>query len=832
MKKISTFLLALCMVFGLISTHAFAATSGLSLSKTDVKQGEEFTVSLTIPSIAEPMATIQLWIEFDKTKFEVTQYEPPQVTGGSRTYSTASEATAAGKISVSYEGDGGDNTADLSGGYTLSATVRALSDATVGSYEFNLTSTILQSLETDGYTPIDREPAGLVKTAQVDIVSQITGTVNVTDVTVPVKNATPHPAASNPLNTTVSNVSWAPNDAKFLANTAYTATITVTPDSGYAFANNAIFQINGNTATVADASGGAKTLSYTFPATANKELTALAIVGNTAVNVIPQGTQTVNLTAKGTYDDGTENGAETGVTWSIDPAVEGASISQSGVVSLEDNVSGNVVVKASKGSITATAHTIVVTKPVPELNSMIIGNISDIAVPILGESDNTHTYTVSGLDQYGNNISVGSPTWSIVGSPVGVSISAATVSVNDTAAAGDITIKVVSGSIEKTQVIKLTKEPSQAKTVEISSGFTTIAAPTVEAGGTKDGTAFDAIVKDQYGVPMSDQPVVWSIPTTTGVTIDPSSGVVTVTKEASATGSITVTATLGSISDTKNFAITKDTPKVAKIEISGDATITIPMSGSPNVRYYTATQTDQYGDSISESITWGTTGTLPTSVSQNDNSISVPVGAQTGMFKLTATVGSAVGNFDISITNKANTAVEITPNTTQVTYGDANFTLIATPTTTGTGTQTTTWSSSATSILEVNTATGEVTVKGVGSAVITADYSSDSHIGTDTIEITVEQKQLTWATDGIADDKTYDGTTTATAATQPTLNGIVGSDDVSVDTSSTSLNFANKNANTGIAVTATGYDISGTDVGNYLAPTQPTFDTADIGKKI
>lgn len=74
-----------------------------------------------------------------------------------------------------------------------------------------------------------------------------------------------------------------------------------------------------------------------------------------------------------------------------------------------------------------------------------------------------------------------------------------------------------------------------------------------------------------------------------------------------------------------------------------------------------------------------------------------------------------------------------------------------------------------------------------------------------------------------AQDKTYDGTTTATIT--GTLNGVVGSDVVSLTLSGT---FASVNVGTGISVTSTS-SISGASASNYTL-TQPTGLTANITK--
>ena len=63
---------------------------------------------------------------------------------------------------------------------------------------------------------------------------------------------------------TASAVTWNPADAAF-GEKAYTATVTLTANTDYTFASDAVFTINGHKATVTTNADGSVTLSYTFP---------------------------------------------------------------------------------------------------------------------------------------------------------------------------------------------------------------------------------------------------------------------------------------------------------------------------------------------------------------------------------------------------------------------------------------------------------------------------------------------------------------------------------------------------------------------------------------
>jgi len=84
-----------------------------------------------------------------------------------------------------------------------------------------------------------------------------------------------------------------------------------------------------------------------------------------------------------------------------------------------------------------------------------------------------------------------------------------------------------------------------------------------------------------------------------------------------------------------------------------------------------------------------------------------------------------------------------------------------------------------------------------------------------TIGITVKQKPVTIS--GItANDRDYDGTTRVTLTGTATMSGIIGSDDVKLNTGEAS--FEDKNAGTDKAVILSGFTLSGADAGNYTLP--------------
>ena len=80
-----------------------------------------------------------------------------------------------------------------------------------------------------------------------------------------------------------------------------------------------------------------------------------------------------------------------------------------------------------------------------------------------------------------------------------------------------------------------------------------------------------------------------------------------------------------------------------------------------------------------------------------------------------------------------------------------------------------------------------------------------------------------------ADDKPFDGTTAATLETAgATLVGVVGSDDVTLDTSEAVGTFDSPDVGNDKTVTITGLSLSGADAGNYVLSSDPVTTTANI----
>jgi|GEM_PF-3522858 len=549
------------------------------------------------------------------------------------------------------------------------------------------------------------------------------------------------------------------------------------------------------------------------------------------------GTATFTLSANATRGGSTAEVLTAGVTYSLESSYSGVSIEGNMVTVLPTAAAGTVKCKAEYLAFSKTLD-VTLTKPTAELVSFTVSGDESIAVP-----GSTSAYAAdSGLDQYGATFAVPTVTWSLETAPAGVSIDSGTgvLTVTNEAAAGSVTVKATAGSVTATKSVTITKAAAEVATVTVSGGASTIAVPTISAiGGTNSAStaAFTAEVKDQYGAEMTGQTVIWSIAAATGVSINSTTGVVTVTNEAAATGGspLTVTATCGSKTGTETISITKAAAEPTFVEIYTDSacttaaadtvSITIPSSSSTTTTFYTKAY-DQYGDE-STAPTWTNTASA---VDVTNGTVTVDFDDLTETFTLTATSGSASKAITISIVDKLLHDLTGTFANVSATYGD-------TPGAPQTGSSTTaagdsvavTYTSSKPDEVSVDADTGALTyVKATtGTVTITVSVPDSSNYApaSSTYTVTVAKKALT-ITGLTATPRAYD-TTTAIALTGGTLNGKVGSDDVDV-TMPTSGTITSAAVGDGKTVSFTPITLSGSTAGNYTL-TQPTV-TVNISK--
>src|SRR5215212_10047095 len=216
-------------------------------------------------------------------------------------------------------------------------------------------------------------------------------------------------------------------------------------------------------------------------------------------------------------------------------------------------------------------------------------------------------------------------------------------------------------------------------------------------------------------------------------------------------------------------------------------------------------------------------------------------GSYPGSFSLTATgIGGNSGitgtsnNFTVNAPPCTTPTVTLQPVNQGVTYGAASATFTAAAN--GTPSPTVQW--------QQNTGSGFTNIGGATSTTLTINNPTVAMSGTqyravftntcgsvnsNAATLTVSPKPVTASV--TANNKTYDGNTTATIS-GCTLSGVLAGDVANVSCSAAGPNtFANANVGTGKAVTATNITLSGSASANYSLSSTSATTTADITTK-
>ena len=455
----------------------------------------------------------------------------------------------------------------------------------------------------------------------------------------------------------------------------------------------------------------------------------------------------------------------------------------------------------------------------------------------------TATFTAAFRDQYREEMTAPSVTWSITPSVNGVSIDNGVVTVNKNAKneisnSTEFTITATSGDL--TQVSKLTvkRAAAQAKSIELG----TVNDMTVPVDGANAETAtVTATVKDQYDTPISNPTVAWRIsPAVEGVSID-STGKITVTNAAKAgitntTGTeFTVTATSGTVTAEKKFHVKRDaqtakTLVICKdgVELAGDTdTVIIPTTDTENEYTYTVKIFDQYGAAMTadSNVTISAIGDADTGAINSNKLTISKTATQEKQYKVTAACGTLKQEVTVTVKD-----IDITWPTATVAqspvYG-ASWKDIVTGFTGGNAT------------LNGKTVNGRFTLKtpneipNAGNQTYVVNFTGTLNGVSYNIDKTYDAVQIAQKSVTItglsASNKEYDGNNVATPTGTATISGKLAKDKLTVTDGTAS--FADKNVGTNKTVTFTGYALSGSAAGNYELSAQPVTVKANITQK-
>lgn len=239
--------------------------------------------------------------------------------------------------------------------------------------------------------------------------------VAITDIETPVANTTLDTSAScvtTGVSSTTPQITWTPSNSTAEYNTSYTASITLTADTGYKFVDSTTATINGNTATsVNKNTDGTLTVTYAFPATAKDKL--VSITSPQAITVA-NGTAYDAMNLPATVSIVTEGNTVSSapVTWdtttpasgSYDPAVlTQQTVTLNGTVACPDSIDVNGVSLSTTITITISAAGIVgaptanPTAGTYSENQSVALTSSTVGAPIYYTTDGSEPTILSGV---------------------------------------------------------------------------------------------------------------------------------------------------------------------------------------------------------------------------------------------------------------------------------------------------------------------------------------------------------------------------------------------------------------------------------------------------
>jgi len=655
-----------------------------------------------VPAISTPLGTASISLVFDKNAFEATDvvggplgliagstHENRFIDAGSATRAAA--ANAKGKIDWPDITKLGTNELDCSAERIVSATF-TVRDTASGIYEFKL-DPVETSFETfddggngDGTTYVNLPSSNL----QVEVVSTLSGTQNITGVTAPVKNAAPVTSVTAPTGI-LAGIEWYKNGeiskftgSKFEGDTVYLAKITVKPDTGYQFAEGIAFTVDGvKTNLTADKQAdGSYLLTKTFPATTGKDApTCVAPTGVTAtfgsaLSTITLTNPTGNTDGKWYWMDDTQKVGNV----KDNPHTYKAKFVPTDTATYATVENIDVTVNATKVALSAGSPIMIpieetytgsAIEPTPAIKTELYGDelVLGQDYEIVKYEDNTNVGTgrihIAPLTNGNYSFTAGSYPFTIKPAASSISITSAPGKTYDGSAVADPTASATGST------------GAVSYTYYTDSGCTT---QTDTAHGAATSGAAPKNAGDYW---------------------------VTATVAASGNyGSATSAAKKFTISPAE-YSFTKPTTDTATINQPR------PAGGA-------ATATGVGSESVSGTLSWYTDSGCTSSATGNFGT----VGTEDLYWKFTP-AAAATNYVTTPRTGKVTFVISALPAQT-VTFatagpiakffGDSSFTNAAS--TTGTGTIT--YASNKSAVATVNASTGEVTIKGAGTATITA----------------------------------------------------------------------------------------------------------------
>ncbi len=423
-------------------------------------------------------------------------------------------------------------------------------------------------------------------------------------------------------------------------------------------------------------------------------------------NSVPNGIS-VQLKATGIYTDLTTADISDSVVWES----ASTSIATVDTLGLATGVGvGSTSIQASKDGITSRSASIKVTSAVlssiqvtPPTNNIAKGTSTQLVATGIYSDGSTQilTDTASWTSSLTSIATIESNGDSEPGLSLGVDTGTTTVTATVGAISGSASLTVTSATLVSIQV--------------------TPPSPSVAKGVTQQFVATGIYTDATTQILTSS--VSW-VSSDSGIATIESGGINTGLSSTLATGSVTVTATLGAVSGSASLTVT------AAELVSVQITPPLPSIAKGVTQQFVATgiYTDSTTQILTSVASWVSSSvSVATVESSSDTNPGLATGTGEGTATITATVNDIKGTTTLTVTPAALVSVQVTPPTPSIAKGVTQQ-FVATGTYTDSTTQILTdsasWASSSTSIATIesegDTTPGLANGAGVGSATITA----------------------------------------------------------------------------------------------------------------
>jgi len=453
---------------------------------------------------------------------------------------------------------------------------------------------------------------------------------------------------------------------------------------------------------------------------------------------------TGQLTATGSYSDGSSQDLTTSATWSSsNPAV--ATVSSTGLATGKSN--GSATITAASGSVTGAAP---ITVTIALVSISVSPAVRTIAISTDQQFKATGTYSDGSTQDV-----TGAVSWASAKSTIAtVSNTVPTKGLAQAVAAGSSVITASSGSVSGTAT--LTVSSAALTSIAVTPANSTVPIGLIQQL-TATGTFADGTTQDITNT------VAWS---------SSPSNIASITVSGAATalksGVATITATSGAISG--NTQVTVNTGNLVSITIrQGNISIAQGTSTTLNA---VGLFNDGSTRDISNQVTWSSSNPSFATVQSTGRAQSVSPGVTT----ITAALGVRSASISLTVTNATIVSISVAPSITSIALG-TQLSFTATGSFSDSSTQTitsnVTWTSSDSTVATMSTsgAKGIATTTGTGTATISAALGAVT--GTAQLNVTsasLASISLTPATSILAPASTIQWTAVGTFSDGTTQN--------------------------------------------------------------